>query len=152
LQRTLFVLLAACGVPSDSTIDIMHDACAPLVLSTSGTEAQRTGIADAAVSWRLTHLALGEPTGDVASLEIRFEKAAGAFRGVYEDEVGMIYINEALVAPELPIVIAHELGHAFGLSHVEGRDSVMNAGNIRISPTDEDREALAALWGDCAAR
>lgn len=142
-------------MPTDSTIDVTHDACAPLVLSTSGTEPQRLGIAEAIAAWRdrgAGQLALGAPGGEGAALEIRFERAAGAFRGVYEDEVGVIYINDALVAPELTIVIAHELGHAFGLPHIDGRSSVMNAGNITILPTEDDRHALEALWGDCTAR
>lgn len=70
---------------------------------------------------------------------------------MYEDEVGLIYINDALAAPELGIVIAHELGHAFGLPHIQGRASVMNAGNLTVAPNDDDRRALEALWGDCSA-
>jgi predicted Zn-dependent protease len=48
-------------------------------------------------------------------------------------------------------VIAHELGHAFGLVHVspDTRPSVMNPGNTTVAPNDGDRAALEALWGTC---
>jgi hypothetical protein len=46
-------------------------------------------------------------------------------------------------------VIAHEIGHAFGLVHVTGRASVMNAGNIDVAPNAGDAADLSALWGAC---
>ena len=48
-------------------------------------------------------------------------------------------------------VIAHELGHAFGLFHVPAseRISLMNPGNLTTPPTTADQAALAALWGSC---
>jgi Zn-dependent peptidase ImmA (M78 family) len=84
------------------------------------------------------------------TVNVVFEEAADAFHGLYDDSTGVIYINTALTDPrELQIVIAHELGHAFGLPHVTGRASVMNPGNLTVTPNAEDQAALEALWGSC---
>ncbi|HEY5949139.1 MAG TPA: matrixin family metalloprotease, partial [Kofleriaceae bacterium] len=61
------------------------------------------------------------------------------------------YINETLAHAQLPIVVAHELGHAFGLVHVSDRPSLMNPGNVTTPPNESDRQALAGLWGTCDA-
>ena len=86
------------------------------------------------------------------TLRVRFEAASPPFHGLYDDETGIVYVNSAIedLAP-LSIVIAHELGHAFGLPHVEiaERDSLMNPGNLVIPPNDADRAAIEALWGRC---
>jgi hypothetical protein len=129
-----------------------HDPCAPLALvATAPTTAQQAALGDAQSLWRDHGApALGLRAG--ATLEVRFSDAAPAFHGLYDDARGLIYINRDLVdEPTLSIVIAHELGHAFGLVHVTDRASVMNAGNLSIIPDDADRDALASLWGSCDA-
>jgi len=84
------------------------------------------------------------------TVNVVFEEAASAFHGLYDDSAGVIYINTEITDPKvLPIVIAHELGHAFGLPHVTGRASVMNPGNLTIAPNESDQAALEALWGNC---
>lgn len=128
-----------------------HDACAPLALvSTTATELQLGGIEAAQRLWRERGApALGLRAG--STLEVRFEKSAGAFFGLYDDEHGVIYINSTIANKDaLAVVIAHELGHAFGLPHVTDRTSVMNPGNLQTVPNESDQRALAALWGDCA--
>jgi hypothetical protein len=146
----ILVLSACTGGAADSTIDMTHDPCAPLALvSANATDVQQAGMQNAQELWR-DHGApsLGLRAG--ATIEVTFDDAAPAFHGLYDDEAGMIYVNRTLIAePALSIVIAHELGHAFGLQHVTGRDSVMSPGNLTIVPNDGDREALRALWGTC---
>ena len=50
---------------------------------------------------------------------------------------------------DLAVVLAHELGHALGLSHVRGEGSLMSAvnraGAARLRLSREDRKALKAL-------
>jgi Zn-dependent peptidase ImmA (M78 family) len=79
--------------------------------------------------------------------------APGVF-GFYDDVDVKLEISDALSDDQRAIVIAHELGHAFGLVHVAAteRASVMNVANLRIAPTAADQLAVAALWGDCANR
>ena len=87
------------------------------------------------------------------SIQLRFEPAALAFHGLYDDETSVVYINSDIEAlAPLSVVIAHELGHSFGLPHVPSneRRSLMNPGNLITPPTDADQAAVAALWGTCA--
>lgn len=96
------------------------------------------------------------PSGAIADavgpIEIRFGDAAETFHGVYDPSSATITINRALTdRAALAIVIAHELGHVFGLAHVAAatRASLMNPGNLATPPTDADRRTLEALWGTC---
>jgi hypothetical protein len=146
-----FTWLAACGGTTDTTIANTHDACAPLALvSTTANDAQLEGMRAAEALWR-DHGAPAMGLRSDATVEVRFEAAAPPFHGIYEDKAGVIYINSDLVEPELSIVIAHEVGHVFGLVHVpvDERVSLMNPGNLTSPPTAEDQAALAALWGTC---
>lgn len=134
----------------------MFDACAPIAVNApSADDARAAGIEQALASWRdhgVGSLTLGAAAG-VAAIELRFEAAAPAFHGYYDDELGVIYVNTALAdRDQLAVTVAHELGHAFGLWHVSAdeRTSVMNPGNLRTAPTDDDAAALAELWGACA--
>jgi hypothetical protein len=152
--------LAACGGSNtaDTTIDIVHDVCAPISLSVSApTDAQRAGIAGALELWRAHGIGTVSVLDGVAagaeSIPLRFEPAALAFHGLYDDETGTVYINSDIEAlAPLSIVIAHELGHSFGLPHIATaeRSSLMNPGNLVTPPTDADQAAVTALWGPCA--
>jgi hypothetical protein len=119
------------------------------------TTAQADGVTKAIAMWRdhgAPGLVAGPDADAAASVRLRVQDAAPFFRGFYDDRASTIYINAGLVDSEaIGIVIAHELGHAFGLTHVapEVRKSVMNPGNITVEPTDADRAALEALWGSC---
>lgn len=118
-------------------------------MSDAPTEVQRTGMTDAEALWRDR----GAPSIGLradTTVHVVFEEAAAAFHGLYDDTSGIIYINTEITDPKvLSIVIAHEVGHAFGLPHVTGRPSVMNPGNLTITPNAEDQAALEALWGNC---
>lgn len=140
----------------DSTIDITHDICSEITVA-AGTagEPQRAALDRAIELWRargVRGLVQAEPgldRGHVPSLSLVFEDASSAFRGHYDDEHGVIYINARITEPEpLAIVIAHELGHAFGLAH-GAAPSVMESGNLATPPTEVDQRTLEALWGAC---
>lgn len=118
-------------------------------MSSRSTEAQTTGIDEALAMWR-AHGVRSLSRSDAAMIDIRFEDAAANFFGVYDDEKGIVFINSKITDPhELSIVIAHELGHSFGLDHVTGRPSLMNPGNTKIELTAEDQAMLESLWGPC---
>ena len=153
-----WTLSAACGgTTADTTIDIVHDVCAPIALSVHApTDAQRAGILGALELWRAHGIETVSVLDGVAAgpdaIDLRFEPAALPFHGLYDDETGVVYINSDIeeLSP-LAVVIAHELGHSFGLPHVDtaARRSLMNPGNLVTPPTDADQAALEALWGRC---
>lgn len=147
MRHLLLLTIAACGGTADTTIDITHDPCAGVALDGGTTDVQREGIAGALALWTDHGVRL---TGEGAAIPVLFEPASQAFRGVYDDERGVIHINDAIEELDpLAIVIAHELGHAFGLPHVTDRPSLMNPANLTQPPTDEDRLAVEAIWGQC---
>jgi len=153
MSAALGALLWACASNEGSTtIELTHDACAPLSLvADAPTELQSAALQDGQDLWIDRGApAIGRRAG--ATLEVRFEPASPAFRGLYDDHEGVIYINSELTDPRvLSIVVAHELGHAFGLHHVptSERPSLMNPGNVSTPPTVEDQAALVSLWGTC---
>jgi hypothetical protein len=147
LRSFIVVFLVACGT-GDTTIDITHDPCAGVALDGGTTTAQRAGLDGALRLWR--DLGVAVAGSEPSTIEVVFEPASAAFRGVYDDERSVIHINDGIEEPgPLEIVIAHELGHAFGLPHVTDRPSLMNPANLTQPPTDLDREAVEALWGRC---
>lgn len=151
----MFVALAVSACTSEDSsyvIERTHDACAPLALvSEAASSLQLEGMQAGQDLWVDRGApALGRRAG--ATLEVRFEEAAGAFHGFYDDHEAIIYINDGIANREaLAIVVAHELGHAFGLLHVPAseRPSIMNPGNLTTPPTVEDQRAIEALWGAC---
>ena len=127
------------------------------VVPAQGTTPAQLASVDSALSlwnaWGLSRLTLQDASG-AALIPLRFDVAPDAFHGVYEANLGDIVINQDMQDPqEVAVVVAHELGHAMGLSHVSTstRPSVMNPDNLVQPPTAGDEAALAAQWGSCAA-
>ena len=166
LTVLLASVAAACGgSSSDSVVSaVRFDPCHPLALVVgAGTSGDRAaGVRAAADLWNgaaRAQLSVDEaPTAPAldatgaasATLPVDFQPAAAPSHGFY-DPNGQVLINDDLTARPLAVTIAHEVGHAFGLVHVTGRPSVMNAGNLDVEPNDGDVAALAALWGNCGA-
>ena len=154
---------AACGDPQASGGAGAHDACAPLTITTAAaTPAEQAGIDGALALWRDHGVsAFDAAPGPMpaapgalpgAAIDIQFADAAAAFHGVYDPTADRVLINRDLTDPAtVAIVVAHELGHVFGLVHVApaARLSLMNPGNLVTPPTDADQLAVEALWGRC---
>jgi hypothetical protein len=170
LSSLLPLLGAGCGGPSPDAVTsaIRFDACQPLALvAGAGVSVDReAGLRAAALLWnqaagaRLSVAAAAPPGAAPAvdangtptpTLLVDFEFAAAPSHGYYDAAHALVLINDDLTARPLVVTIAHEVGHAFGLVHVTGRPSVMNAGNLDVEPNAGDVDALAQLWGRCGA-
>lgn len=151
------VACAACGDPQASEGAGAHDACAPLTVTTAAASpAEQAGIDGALALWRDHGVSAFDVSPDAAApgptIDIQFADAAAAFHGVYDPTGNRVLINRDLTDPAtIAIVIAHELGHAFGLVHISSaaRRSLMNPGNLVTPPTEADQQAVQALWGHC---
>jgi hypothetical protein len=151
-------LLGGCAADTaDDTLQVVYDPCEPVALSPApGAGADEVASLDRAIDmWRrmgTTGLDRAQPDAPRSGrvLEVRFETAARVFYGVYDDESGVVFINRRLSDDHArAVTIAHEVGHAFGLPHIAGRDSVMNPKNLVHEPNAGDGDSLRALWGDC---
>jgi hypothetical protein len=157
LSCLALLALASChpGV-GDLHFDITYDPCEVIVIAPAAdtSDAEMTSIDDALAMWNdtgATRLTRQGRPGD-QRVPMRFESAAPAFYGVYQDEIGDVVINRELRNRHArAITIAHELGHALGLHHTgaSAHASVMQAGNLDTPPTADDVRALEAIWGQC---
>lgn len=149
---SLLLVLAACGGPPLAGPAIAYSPCDPVLLSPeAGTTAEELESIESAIAmWRevgLTTLSLS--SSDAAgAVPLRFEHAAAVFHGVYEPGSGQVFVNRGLVGFERAVTVAHEVGHALGLPHVERslRPSLMNPGNLTELPSWEDQGELQLLW------
>jgi hypothetical protein len=147
--------LAACS-GSDHPY-IARDPCAALaIISHAATPVEHDGISGALALWRDRGVsafdAAPDPAGPAGAIQVRFDDAASVFHGLYDPDTSSVVINRRITDPTtIAIVVAHELGHVFGLAHVaaSARVSLMNPGNVVTPPTDDDQRALEGLWGTC---
>jgi hypothetical protein len=133
---------------------LSFDPCAPVALvpDAASTPGEQEGVAVAVALWnQAAATRLGVGPSDAVEVPVHFQTAAAPDHGLYDAARGQIYINDDLSGPPLAITVAHEIGHAFGLVHVDPaiRASVMNAGNQTTPPTPADAGQLSALWGAC---
>jgi len=160
---------ASCGQPSASPSDaasVVFNPCLPLALvpDSAATADELQGIAAGLALWNTaagTQLSLATGpagAGDASpttgpSLPIHFQAAGAPFRGLYDPIDVDIFINSDLSGSPVPIVIAHEIGHSFGLVHIPDseRASLMNASNMTVPPTPADVATLAVAWGRCGS-
>ncbi|HEY8428435.1 MAG TPA: hypothetical protein VIL20_08685 [Sandaracinaceae bacterium] len=161
-DRSLVWLLAAlstscAAATGEAPIELVFDPCGLRVAVASDARAPERASVDAALTaWNeAAGLALSRADASApGAVTIRFEPSIPAFFGVYDDTDGSITINRTIDDDRRrTVVIMHELGHAFGLTHVprEIEASLMNPGNTTVAPTDGDVERLRALWGRCDA-
>ncbi len=153
--------LLGCGPGSDGPTGpfVTFDACAPLVLvpDASATDAQLGGISAALALWNTaagTRLDVSQtPPDGVSTVPIHFQAAAAPMHGLYDPQAVAIFINDDLsdLSSALAVTIAHEVGHTFGLLHIPDgtRPSVMNPGNLSVTPNAADVATLAGIWGSC---
>ncbi|MBX3160436.1 MAG: ImmA/IrrE family metallo-endopeptidase [Deltaproteobacteria bacterium] len=157
MRELLVVVLALTGCAADPPGEsIVFDPCdRPTVALPEGTADQVASLDEALARWR--DAGVDGPARDDAapapSVTVVFRDGAAANFGFYDAATATVYINTRLDPQQRAIVIAHELGHALGLFHVEAatRASVMNPGNTATPPNASDAAALAALWGACPA-
>lgn len=149
---SLWVVLVACGAPPPTAPAIAYSPCAPVLLSPeAGTTAEELESIESAIAmWRevgLTTLTLSG-SGTAGAVPLSFEHAAAVFHGVYEPGSGRVFVNRGLAGSERAVTVAHEVGHALGLPHVERslRPSLMNPGNLTEPPSWEDQGELQLLW------
>ena len=155
----VLVVVSLLGCSSDEVIETTFDPCSGLTIAAGAdtTAAELDRVAEAVLAWDAvlpTDVEVTGAPGPAGALQIRFDSGDTFYRALYFDAIGVIRVSrEKLDSEDLPLAIAHELGHAFGLFHVDPdeRESVMNVGNVEIPPTELDAGEVRALWSSCAA-
>jgi hypothetical protein len=151
-------LFGGCAsAPQDTTLDIVMDVCEPtaVIAPSDASEGELASIDEALAMWAtlgFDRFERGDGVAGEQHVSIVFEEAAEMFHGLYDDEHGVVYVNRTLSDDhQRTVTVAHELGHSFGLWHVDpdARVSVMNPSNLVVEPNDGDADELLALWGAC---
>lgn len=150
-HAVLFVAVcaAACGAPAEAPGPaIVYLPCGSLVVAppAAASPMQRDAVAAGLELWNSRGLTRLSSSGEGEPIALSFQPAASLFHGLYDPKTGEVLINDSMDDPaEISIVVAHELGHAMGLQHVDARTrpSVMNPGNVTLGPTEEDNVLLS---------
>ncbi|HEY0708697.1 MAG TPA: matrixin family metalloprotease [Polyangia bacterium] len=168
-------VLVACVEPADEGgPSVVFDVCRPTVLQVpaDATADERLGVEGAIALWNQVsgpQLTLSDrpatdppaldPTRPLAPpvdeqdrqrLSIGFRAAAPLFFGLYRPDVGDILINRGIQSQRArEIIIAHEIGHAFGLPHIIDQQSLMNPGNTQVPPAPQETALLQRQQGPC---
>lgn len=153
----LCVLLSGSGCEDILFFEKVYDPCSPLVLESppDATDEERASIAEGVELWReVFAIATTLDKGPEGARRLPVEMVEESFyMGFFDDKNGVIRLGRRVTDPDVrAVVMAHELGHAFNLFHVDSseRSSVMNRGNKDVVPTVEDAESLERKWGLCA--
>jgi Zn-dependent peptidase ImmA (M78 family) len=128
-----------------------------VVSASDATDDERASIQVALTMWQQVdgpNLSLQADQMDpgLQILRVGFERASLAAFGRYRPEYADVLINRNLLDPRgRAITIAHEIGHAFRLSHTKGRRSLMNPGNLDVPPAPEEAQLIRTRRGPCPA-
>lgn len=152
----LFALAVELAVGCDAAAPgLTFDPCQPIAVAVVEPTPARVASVDAAIAmWQALGVVglVRSERPDEAVIGVEFREAASTFHGYYDGADATIYVNVDLVDPApRTITIAHELGHALALGHIDPdeRTSVMNPGNVLQPPDEGDRRALDAIWAPC---
>lgn len=146
---TTVIAFSCGGPPEDPGPAVVYAPCQPIVISIPATASpmQQSAVLAGLELWNAQGLTQLKASGEGTAVPLTFQRAAGFFHGFYDPKTGEVFVNETLTDPhEIAVVVAHELGHAMGLPHVEQneRTSVMNPGNLEVTPTSADNALLSA--------
>src|SRR5688572_27916754 len=109
-------LLGGCSGGEAATT---YDPCSPLTIGAAAETAasELESVEQAVLSWSHVlpvRIEVSSSTEVWPDLTIRFESGESCFRGVYCDERAEISVSLDQLDPAIyPLVVAHELGHAF---------------------------------------
>jgi hypothetical protein len=145
--------LTGCADAPPGAVERVFDPCATrVVVPNDATDEERASVDAALALWNeAAGLSLSRD-GEGEPLPIELVHTLPALFGAYDDRAGTILINRSISDPRArSIVLAHELGHAFGMLHAapEGGESLMRAGNTSVPPTPLDVQRLRSLWDVC---
>ncbi len=147
-------LTTACAPSGPRAIERVFDPCATRVVApVDATDEERASVDEALRLWNEAAGLHLKRDGAGELLRIELMDTLPALFGAYDDRAGVVLINRAITDPDArAIVLAHELGHAFGLRHVSPQEgaSLMRAANTTVPPMPADADRLRALWGDCS--